>query len=257
MAPTAAPAIAEKPSILVAGNLGQHGQTLFAEDELNLSFAGQPQGAIELLYGGGFDAAVVVISEPADAWLTMCRDIRDNTRLFNLPILMIADADSFSDPAVPYEHGASDLLLQPVDKVEFAARLEVLIRQERCRRHMQDAYRRSLHLETGDSLTGLYSYGYLHSYLASLIRDAERWHRELSVGFVDVTDMAGINRRHGYAAGDQLLRQIGGSIGCLVRGEDLTARYGGEEFCVVMPDTPSDVATVALGRVIDVVSQTE
>ena len=122
---------------------------------------------------------------------------------------------------------------------------------------MQDAYRRSLHLETGDSLTGLYSYGYLHSYLASLIRDAERWHRELSVGFVDVTDMAGINRRHGYAAGDQLLRQIGGSIGCLVRGEDLTARYGGEEFCVVMPDTPGDVATAALGRVIDVVSQTE
>ena len=31
VAPTAAPAIAEMPSILVAGNLGQHGQTLFAE----------------------------------------------------------------------------------------------------------------------------------------------------------------------------------------------------------------------------------
>ena len=69
--------------------------------------------------------------------------------------------------------------------------------------------------------------------------------------------MAEFNRRHGYAAGDRLLRQVGGLVGHLVRGEDLTARYGGEEFCVVMPGTPCEVGAAVLRRIADVVGQTE
>ncbi len=122
---------------------------------------------------------------------------------------------------------------------------------------MQDAYRRSLHLETGDSLTGLFSFGYLHDYLGSLIADAAPGDKELTVAVFDVECMAEINRAHGYAGGDRVLRQVGGLISRLVRGEDLTARYGGAEFCVVMPETPADVGVAALRRVANVVRQTD
>ena len=66
-----------------------------------------------------------------------------------------------------------------------------------------------------------------------------------------------INQRHGYAAGDRLLRQVGGLIGRMVRGEDLSARFDGEEFCVVMPETPSDIGAQVLRRIADVVMMTE
>ncbi len=69
--------------------------------------------------------------------------------------------------------------------------------------------------------------------------------------------MTGINQRFGYAAGDRLLRQAGGLIGRLVRGEDLTARYDGQQFCVVMPETPQDTAARVLRRIADVVGMTE
>ena len=79
----------------------------------------------------------------------------------------------------------------------------------------------------------------------------------MTTGFFDVKDMAGINRAHGYAGGDRLLRQIGGLIARLLRGEDLSVRYAGEEFCVVMPDTPREPAEIALRRIANIVNHTD
>ena len=254
-----APIDTDSPAILAAGDLGAHRGTLASgiEGEPYVSFADDPRSAIDELVAGNFDAAVIGVDGAAAEWLTMCSDVRGNPRLFNLPIMLIADADCFPDPTVPYQNGATDLLLNPVDKDEFSARLQMLIRQQRYRRQLQEAYRRSRYVETGDSLTGLYSFGYLHDYLASQIADAERLQKVVSVGLFDVAGMAAINAKHGYAGGDKLLRQAGGLIGRLVRSEDLTARYSGQEFCVVMPDTPGDQAATALRRIADIVGQTE
>ncbi len=254
-----APTEIDGVQILAAGDLSRDTKALTAAlgERSYVSFAEDPQQAIDKLTSGSFDAAVVGIDGMPDEWLTMCADVRDNPRLFNLPVLLIAEPSCFSDPDLPFEKGVTDLLLHPVDKDEFGARLQILIRQRRYRRHMQDAYRRSLHLETGDSLTGLYSFGYLHDYLGSLIADAAAGDKELTVAVLDVEGMAEINRAHGYAGGDRVLRQIGGLISRLVRGEDLSARYGGAEFCVVMPETPADVGATALRRVANIVRQTD
>ena len=254
-----APVGAVKTAILAVGDFGADAESLTAAIgiESSLAFASDPQNAIEELNARCFDALVVAVTGSPDAWYTMCSDIRDNSRLYHLPILMIADPDDMDDPSLPYEKGATDLLFRPVQKDELGTRLKMLIRQQRYRRCLQDAYRRSLHLETSDSLTGLFNFGFLHDYLASLTADAERWNKGLTVAIFDVEHMAELNRKFGYSGGDRLLRQIGGIIGRLVRGEDLTARYGGEEFCVVMPETPREVAEIALRRVADVVGHTE
>ena len=245
--------------VLAAGDFGADAQALseIVGDPSRLAFVADARGAIDALSEGRFEAAVVAVNGAADAWLTMCGDIRDNPRLFNLPILMVADADSFPDPSAPFREGATDLLLRPFEADSLRSRMALLIKQQRYRARMQDAYRRSPHLETSDSLTGLYSYGFLHDYLGELIAGAEPWGRPVSAGVFDIKGMAGINRRYGYAAGDRLLRQAGGLIGRLVRGEDLTARHGGQAFCVVMPETPRETAGRVLRRIADVVGQTE
>ena len=151
----------------------------------------------------------------------------------------------------------TDVLLRPLDADRLRARLAMLIKQQRTRGRMQEAYRRSLHLETSNSLTGLYNFGFLHDYLGELIAKSQRWERPVTIGMFDIKDMAGINQRFGYAAGDRLLRQAGGLIGRLVRGEDLTARHEGQQFCVVMPETPQETAVRVLRRIADVVGMTE
>jgi len=244
-------------TVLAAGELGREFEAVqqAVGRASYLAYVGDPQGAMAELTGGNFDAAVVGIDD-AGPWLELCHEVRDNAQLFNLPILMIADADRLGDVAAAYESGASDLLFRPVVTDELRARLDLLVRQQRYRKTMQAAYRRSLHVETGDSLTGLYNFGYLHDYLTSLIADCERWGRELSIGMFDVAGMAAINRDHGYAGGDRLLRQVGGLIARLVRGEDLTARYGGGEFCVVMAETGRDDARRVLARIASIVART-
>ncbi len=161
------------------------------------------------------------------------------------------------EAAVIAVNGAADLLQRPVNATNLRAHMDMLIKQQRYRGRMQEAYRRSLHIETSDNLTGLYNFGFLHDYLAELITIAHRWQRPVSIGMFDVTGMDAINQRHGYAADDRLLRQVGGLVGRLVRGEDLTARFSGEEICVVMPETSSDIGAQVLRRIVDVVMMTE
>jgi two-component system cell cycle response regulator len=245
--------------ILAVGDFGGDRQllgNLFGDDK-RLVFSSDPNMAIEELVGGHYEAAIVAVNGAADRWLTMCADIRDNPRLYNLPILLVADSGSFSDPTAPFKQGASDVLHRPIDADNLRARLSLLIKQQRYRGRMQKVYSRALHIETSDSLTGLYSYGFLHDYLAELIDSASREKCPVAVGMFDVKGMADINKRYGYAAGDKLLRQTGGLIGRLVRGEDLTARYGGQTFCVIMPETAYGDAIMVMRRIVNIVAMTE
>ncbi len=227
------------------------------DGKFRFSVAETPFEALNDLNQESFDAVVFAANGSAGEVLEFCSDVRNNARLHNIPVLVIAERDSFEDPEAPFQKGASDVLYRPLDTAELEARTRTLVSQQRYRRAMQETYREALHIATSDSLTGLYNHGFLHQHLAGQIEDAERWSKHLTVGFFDVAGMAAINKAHGYAAGDRLLRQIGGMIGWLVRGEDLAARYGGEEFCVVLPETALDVAAVALGRIAGVIGHTE
>lgn len=249
----------ENMSVLAAGDFGEDKQVIsemFGGGK-PVAFTADPNQAIEELIGGGYEAAVIAVNGSPDQWLTMCADIRDNPRLYNLPILLVVDDDSFNVPTAPFHHGATDLLRRPLDANNLHARLSMLIKEQRYRGRMQEAYSRNLHRETSDSLTGLYSFGFLHDYLGELIVGAVQSECPVAVGLFDIKGMAGINKRYSYAAGDKLLRQTGSLIGRLVRGEDLTARYGGQKFCVVMPETGYEDATMVMRRIANIVSMTE
>lgn len=225
--------------------------------QTRLSFADTPYAALDQLNTQTYDAVVVVARGGDQEPLDLCHDIRGNTRLYNTPVLVIFDAEGYDDPELPYRRGASDVLYLPLEGDELRARTYSLVRLQRYRQAMLESYREAPDLATSDSLTGLYSHGFLHEHLTAQIADAERWGKHLSLGFFDVPGLAAINRAQGYAAGDRLLRQIGRMIARLMRGEDLAARYGGKTFCVVQPETPEEVAVVALNRIAGVINHTE
>ena len=204
-----------------------------------------------------FDCVVLAVGRQSEDYAALSDDMRANSRLFNTPILAVVDEAAGTTTEAAFGHGANDALTVPWDADDLWQRALTLVKQQRYRAAMQSVYREARHFATSDSLTGLYNHGFLHAHLQVQIDAAHRWDRQLSVGYFDIADMAGLNRRFGYVAGDSLLRQVGGLIGTLVRGEDLPARIAGEEFCVVQPDTPPAAARVALERIAGVVDNTD
>lgn len=87
-----------------------------------------------------------------------------------------------------------------------------------------------------DPLTGLLNRAYLAT-LAERIeqREADAPAMEFSVLCLDLDDFKPINDRHGRAAGDQVLAQIGARLRHNAREQDFVFRLGGDEFMLVLP----------------------
>ncbi len=217
----------------------------------------QPYEAIERLLLDPFDAVVAVRSDDAEGLLDFYRNLRNHANLFNMPLLLLGDGDDTAANDQAYEAGASDVLDLSNQAARLRPRLDHLVRQQRYRQAMQEVYREGRHNGASDALTGLFGHGYLHTHLQKQIEECRSREKDLAIGFFDIGDMTGINSKYGYAGGDQLLRQIGGAIGGLVRAEDLPARFGGDKFCIVLPDSNQHSARPVLQRIAGVINLTE
>jgi diguanylate cyclase (GGDEF)-like protein/PAS domain S-box-containing protein len=108
------------------------------------------------------------------------------------------------------------------------------------RRNAQDALleSRALLLEQSvrDHLTGIFNRRYMEETLERELLRASR--KKLSLGLImlDVDNFKQFNDTHGHAAGDEILRELGGLLLKHVRGEDVPCRYGGDEFIIILPD---------------------
>ena len=96
----------------------------------------------------------------------------------------------------------------------------------------------AMHIERQfDFLTGLHNRQTLEKALNQEFTRAERYHRKLSVLFLDLDCFKEINDRHGHLAGDRMLQHVGRILTQNKRSVDIAARFGGDEFVMLLPDT--------------------
>jgi diguanylate cyclase (GGDEF)-like protein len=84
--------------------------------------------------------------------------------------------------------------------------------------------------------------------LESEIGRVKRYGFALALAVIDIDNLESVNRRHGRAAGDAVLRCYAGEILAKFRTYDLVARYGGDEFAVLFPNTQKNGAMHALEK---------
>jgi diguanylate cyclase (GGDEF)-like protein len=77
---------------------------------------------------------------------------------------------------------------------------------------------------------------------------AEGFHGALMM--IDIDHFKNVNDRHGHAAGDAVIVEVGRRIRAAVRDTDLVVRWGGEEFLVFAPELPGDDLAQMAARVL-------
>jgi two-component system, OmpR family, phosphate regulon response regulator OmpR len=87
------------------------------------------QRAVACLNQGGFDALVLDLTLPDGDGLDLCRTIRAQPELSNLPILMLTARGDAADRIVGLELGADDYLPKPFEPRELLARLRAILRR--------------------------------------------------------------------------------------------------------------------------------
>jgi two-component system, OmpR family, phosphate regulon response regulator OmpR len=87
------------------------------------------QRAVASLKQGGFDALVLDLTLPDGDGLDLCRTIRAQPELSNLPILMLTARGDAADRIVGLELGADDYLPKPFEPRELLARLRAILRR--------------------------------------------------------------------------------------------------------------------------------
>lgn len=94
-----------------------------------------------------------------------------------------------------------------------------------------------------DGLTGLANRKYFDLEIERLAAECdEQSEKQLSLLIMDIDHFKAFNDTYGHQVGDQVLRLVGQTLQQGIKGKDFAARYGGEEFCVLLPDTPLDIA---------------
>jgi diguanylate cyclase (GGDEF)-like protein len=75
---------------------------------------------------------------------------------------------------------------------------------------------------------------------------AERFEHWLSLMLVDIDNLSGINKAHGYGVGDRILERMGILMRTFFREHDWVARYAEDTIAVLLPETgPADALTLA------------
>ncbi|MBA2127147.1 PleD family two-component system response regulator [Hyphomicrobium methylovorum] len=195
------------------------------------------QQALERLAEEEFDIVVVSLSLQDSDGLRLCSQIRSVERTRHLPVIMLVEPGDEARLLRGLDMGVNDYLMRPIDRHELLARVKTQIKRKRHSDFLRRRLAESVEMSVTDPLTGLHNRRYMEGHLKTLVGEALRTGRALSILVADIDYFKLVNDNHGHVAGDAVLKEFADRLKRNTRGVDLACRLGGEEFVLIMPDT--------------------
>ena len=213
-----------------------------------------PHAALIHLAEQRFDLVVIALRLQNSDGLRLCSQIRSLERTRHLPILIMADPGEEARLLRALDMGINDYLMRPVDRAELLARVKTQIKRKRFSDYLRNQIRESVELSITDPLTGLHNRRYMERHLKTLMADAGRSGRSISVLIAAIAHFKRVNDTHGHDVGDLVLKEFSDRFRRYTRGVDLACRLGGEEFLIIMHDADKALAKQVGERVRECVA---
>ena len=176
------------------------------------------------------DLLVVDVNMPEMNGLNLCKAIKHDDDLDDIPLIFITGNVSKESQLQCWESGGNDFVSKPV----IAQTLIHRVRNQLLSKLRMDALTT---LTFHDSLTGLLNRNYLTQEYPRLSRQLMRDQQPLGVILFDIDNFKQYNDHHGHLYGDQCLERVAKILQQHGRrSRDAMIRYGGEEFLAILPD---------------------
>lgn len=105
--------------------------TSILSSDYQLSFAKNAGEALELVGNKKFDLIMLDVILPDLSGFEICRKLRMNDQLANVPIIFVTSKESISDQVTAFSLGGDDYITKPVNALEVKARVDAKFRNER------------------------------------------------------------------------------------------------------------------------------
>src|SRR5579859_4795431 len=175
------------------------------------------------------DIAVLDLKMPRLDGFQVCRALRDDPLLENLPVVILSASGTRDNKIEGLGLGADDFITKPVDVRELLARIRMILKRTR----------QGLDANPLTRLPGNLS-------IESRIERALAEGRPLAVLYVDMNNFKSYNDAYGYEAGDRAIKALARVLVGQLRGPgaaEFVGHIGGDDFIVLT--TPERMEAVA------------
>ncbi len=206
-----------------------------------------------------FDGALVFVrpGEAREKALYFCHAIRNDRRLFDLPLFVAAETGAFAEITDAYAEGANVVAATPVDCGFVEAHLRLLFRGRALKQSFGRRLADALDKKTADESGKIYSTEFLAAHLRRIIQDGKARGIGSTALLLFVPTIGEAAALYGTESSVVLRQQIADWLGGLVRVEDIVARSGNDEFLIVLPETAEADADAVRRRITGVLHQSE
>lgn len=227
------------PTVLVVDDIPENLDILienFRDEDIEILVALHGKDALRLVKEHKPDLVLLDIMMPGLSGYEVCKQLKANPELSDIPIIFITAMDEMDDEAFGLSLGAIDYITKP---------FSVPILKARVRNHLELKMKTDLlaKLACLDGLTGIPNRRHFDEMLKKEWSRGIRNGKPMSLIMIDVDYFKSYNDTYGHGQGDVCLQKVVSVFQTLLkRSSDVLARYGGEEFVVVLPETHAEQA---------------
>lgn len=242
----------KKPTILVVDDMTT---TLLLihdllKDTYEVKIAKSGTKALEILESpNDIDLILLDIEMPDINGYDVCKRIKNNETIKNIPIIFITGRTSQEDEEYGLNLGAIDYITKPFNKAIVKLRIKNYLNLK-IKNDMLEK------LSMYDGLTNIRNRRFFDETFEKTFNEIKRDKKSLAVLMIDIDFFKPYNDNYGHGQGDETLRKVAKALEKTIkRPSDFVARYGGEEFVILLKDINKDGVEAVANNLLNAVRE--
>ena len=242
----------KKPTILVVDDMTTTLLLLhdLLKDTYEVKIAKSGTKALEILESpNDIDLILLDIEMPDINGYDVCKRIKNNETIKNIPIIFITGRTSQEDEEYGLNLGAIDYITKPFNNAIVKLRIKNYLNLK-IKNDMLEK------LSMYDGLTNIRNRRFFDETFEKTFNEIKRDKKSLAVLMIDIDFFKPYNDNYGHGQGDETLRKVAKALEKTIkRASDFVARYGGEEFVILLKDINKDGVEAVANNLLNAVRE--